>query len=85
MHQEHGRVIVAEDKPYKLSCAVGQSPNAVLIAYPDSRVKYVNSRVGDTTGVNGEDYMGGDLFAWHRDASPSRHVRQEIHSISVLW
>jgi len=66
----------AEDQLHKLSSAVAQSPNAVLIADPDGTVEYVNSRVGDITGVNGEDYIGDDLFAWQRDASPPQNHEQ---------
>lgn len=78
LHHDHDRAIEAGDQLHKLSCAVEPSPNAVLIADPDSTVKYVNSHVDDLTGVNGEDYMGGDSFTWHRDASTPRHARREI-------
>jgi PAS domain-containing protein len=57
----------------------------VLITDPNSKVQYVNSRVGNITSVNREDYMGGDLLAWHRDASPPRQFRPKIHSLSALW
>ena len=60
MHHEHDRAIEAEDQLHKLSYAVEPSLSAVLIADPDSTVKYVNSHVDNLTGVNGEDYRGGD-------------------------
>ena len=66
----------AERQLHKLSSAVAQSPHAVLIADPDGTVEYVNSRVGDITGMNGEDFIGGDLFAWQRDASPPQNPEQ---------
>ena len=66
----------AERQLHKLSSAVAQSPNAVLIADPDGTVEYVNSRFGDITGLNGEDFIGGNLFAWHRAASPPQNPEQ---------
>ncbi len=63
----------AERQLHKLSSAVAQSPNAVIIADPDGTVEYVNSRFGDMTGLNAEEYVGGDLFAWNRGASPPQN------------
>ena len=68
----------AERQLHKLSSAVAQSPNAVLIADPDGTVEYVNSRFGEMTGLSGEDYIGGDLFAWHPDASPPQNPEQTL-------
>ncbi len=66
----------AERQLHKLSSAVAQSPNAVIIADPDGTVEYVNSRFGEITGLNVEEYLGGDLFAWNRGASPPQNPEQ---------
>lgn len=66
----------AERQLHKLSSAVAQSPHAVIIADPDGTVEYVNSRFGEITGLNEEEYLGGDLFAWNRGASPPQNPEE---------
>ena len=66
----------AERQLHKLSSAVAQSPHAVIIADPDGTVEYVNSRFGEITGLNEEEYLGGDLFAWNKGASPPQNPQE---------
>ena len=66
----------SERQLHRLSSAVAQSPHAVIIADPDGTAEYVNARFGEITGLDVEEYLGGDLFAWNRGASPPQDPKR---------
>ncbi|MBT3925434.1 MAG: PAS domain S-box protein [Rhodospirillaceae bacterium] len=70
--------VAAERQLHKLSSAVEQSPHAVIIAGPDGMVEYVNSRFAEITGLNANEYLGGDLFAWNRGAMPPQDPAETL-------
>ncbi len=70
--------VAAERQLHKLSSAVEQSPHAVIIAGPDGTVEYVNSRFDEITGLNADEYLGSDLFAWNRGAMPPQDPAETL-------
>lgn len=62
----------AEGQLIKLSQAVEQSPNAVVITDLDARIEYVNAAFEKTTGYTAEEVIGRVRASWTAATPPAR-------------
>ncbi len=69
---------LAEEQFRRLSCAVEQSPVAILITDPDGRIQYVNKKFTEATGLSLENILD-------RDLDPLRRGHRNDESYRQFW
>ncbi|MDO9227432.1 MAG: response regulator [Pseudomonadota bacterium] len=74
--QDVSERVLVEEQLRKLSLAVEQSPNSIVITDLDARIEYVNQAFVDNTGYSREELLGRNPNVLHSGKTPSPRYQE---------